>query len=102
MTVGDFWGIAKSHPDFNSPKGVSSVFINTEKGQALFEQMKEFAYIEQATLEEGMLKQGNLIKPSNRLKCRNDFYKNIDENDFIDKLDVGLQMKERLKAVLPV
>ena len=102
LTVGDFWGIAKSHPDFNSPKGVSSVFINTEKGQALFEQMKEFAYIEQATLEEGMLKQGNLIKPSNRLKCRNDFYKNIDENDFIDKLDVGLQMKERLKAVLPV
>ena len=37
LTVGDFWGIAKSHPNFNSPKGVSSVFVNTEKGQKLFE-----------------------------------------------------------------
>ena len=40
LTVGDFWGIAKSHPSFNSPKGVSSVFVNTEKGQKLFEMMR--------------------------------------------------------------
>lgn len=30
LTVGDFWGIAKSHPSFNSPKGVSSVLTKTE------------------------------------------------------------------------
>lgn len=63
LTVGDFWGIAKSHPDFNSPKGVSSVFVNTEKGQKLFEMMRPFAEVEEATLEEGMVKQGNLVNP---------------------------------------
>ena len=36
LTVGDFWGISKSHPNFNSTKCVSSVFVNTEKGQKLF------------------------------------------------------------------
>lgn len=45
LTVGDFWGIAKSHPNFNSSKGVSSVFVNTEKGQKLFEMMRILAEV---------------------------------------------------------
>ena len=101
LTVGDFWGIAKSHPNFNSPKGVSSVFINTEKGQELFEMMKPLAEVEEATLEEGMVKQGNLIKPSLRPNDRNTFYEKIEEDNFMDNLKVGIQPKERIKAVLP-
>lgn len=98
LTVGDFWGIAKSHPNFNSSKGVSSVFINTEKGQQLFEQMKPLAEVEEATIEEGMAKQGNLVKPSMRPDARNTFYEKIDEAHFIDNLRVGIQLKERIKS----
>ncbi|MBS6517367.1 MAG: Coenzyme F420 hydrogenase/dehydrogenase, beta subunit C-terminal domain [Clostridium sp.] len=101
ITVGDFWGIAKSHPEFNSPKGVSSVFVNTEKGQELFEKMKLFAETEQATLKEAMVKQHNLVQPSNRPENRSNFYKEIDEPDFVSNLKVGLQLKARIKAVLP-
>ena len=101
ITVGDFWGIAKSHPEFNSPKGVSSVFVNTEKGQELFEKMKPFAEIEQATLKEAMVKQHNLVQPSNRPENRSNFYKEIDEPDFVSNLKVGLQLKARIKAILP-
>lgn len=101
LTVGDFWGIAKSHPDFNSPKGVSSVFINTEKGQKLFEMMRPFAEVEEATLEEGMVQQENLIRPSLRPSKRNIFYEKIDEDNFMDDLKVGIRPKERLKAAIP-
>lgn len=101
LTVGDFWGIAKSHPNFNSPKGVSSVFVNTEKGQKLFEMMRPLAEVEEATLEEGMVKQGNLVSPSGRPATRDAFYKDIDTLDFIEHIKVGLQLKERLKSVLP-
>lgn len=101
LTVGDFWGIAKSHPDFNSPKGVSSVFVNTEKGEHLLKKMKPFAETEKATLEEGMMKQGNLIKPCFRLKDRDLFYKDIDQTCFIDQLRVGIQVKEHIKAHVP-
>ena len=59
LTVGDFWKIAKSHPNFNSPKGVSSVFVHTETGQKLFEMMRVLAEVEEATLEEGVVKQHN-------------------------------------------
>ncbi len=101
ITVGDFWGIAKSHPEFNSPKGVSSVFVNTEKGQELFEKMKPFAETEQATLKEAMVKQGNLVQPSNRPENRSNFYRKIDEPDFVSNLKVGLQLKARIKTILP-
>ncbi len=101
ITVGDFWGIAKSHPEFNSPKGVSSVFINTSKGQQLFERMKAFANVEKATLAEGMIKQGNLVRASERPGQRDMFYEQIERPNFIDKLHVGLQWQVRLKAMLP-
>ena len=101
ITVGDFWGIAKSHPGFNSPKGVSSVFVNTPKGQQLFECMKTFANVEKATLEEGMVKQGTLVHASNRPVQRDKFYEKIDQPNFMDNLHVGLQWQIRLKSVLP-
>lgn len=101
LTVGDFWGIAKSHPRFNSPKGVSSVLINTEKGQKLFDMMRSLAEVEEATLEEGMVKQGNLVRPSSRPITRNTFYDGIDEMDFIENMKVGFQLQTRLKSMLP-
>ena len=99
--MGDFWGISKSHPQFNLSKGVSSVFVNTDKGNKLFEMMRPLAEVEKATLEEGMEKQRNLVKPSIRPIERNTFYENICEDNFIDDLKVGIQLKERIKAILP-
>lgn len=101
LTVGDFWGISKSHPTFNSSKGVSSVFVNTKKGQELFEKMKSLADIEEATLEEGMTKQGNLVKPSFRPIVRDKFYKKIDDPNFIKDLRVGIQLHNRIKSIIP-
>ncbi len=101
VTVGDFWGIAESHPEFYSSKGVSSVFVNTEKGAMLFEQMKKQADTLSVTLEEGLVKQENLIRPTVRIASRDEFYECINDANYIEKMKVGLQMKERIKAALP-
>ena len=39
ITIGDFWGIQNFYPDFNDDKGVSVVFINTQKGIYLFDNL---------------------------------------------------------------
>lgn len=101
ITIGDFWGIAKSHPEFYSEKGISSVFVSTNKGKKLFEQMKEFCEVQEATVEEGIVKQGNLVHPTNKPNNRVDFYKNIEDEKFVDQLKVGLCAKERIKAIIP-
>lgn len=101
LTIGDFWGIGKSHPEFYSEKGVSSVFVNTEKGQKLFDGIKSKALVIDATLEEAMVKQGNLVHPTKRPAERDTFYEGIDQADFVKNLKVGLQLKDRIKSALP-
>ena len=101
LTIGDFWGIGKSHPEFYSEKGVSSVFVNTEKGQKLFDGIKSKALVIDATLEEAMAKQGNLVHPTKRPAERDSFYEGINQEDFIKTLEVGIQLKDRIKSLIP-
>lgn len=101
LTVGDFWGIEKSHPEFSSFLGVSMVLVNTEKGRKLLDKMKIDAEIIEATLEEVLYRQGNLIRPTKRPAARDSFYHKLNEENYIEKLRVGFQLKERIKAILP-
>ena len=36
ITLGDFWGIEKFHPEMDDDKGTSVILLNTEHGKALF------------------------------------------------------------------
>lgn len=47
LTLGDFWKIEQSHPDFVSDKGISLLLINTTHGSAIWNKIQsEFKYIE--------------------------------------------------------
>lgn len=37
LTMGDFWGVKKYHPEFDARAGVSILLVNTEKGEKLVE-----------------------------------------------------------------
>lgn len=41
ITLADFWGIDKVNPKFNDDKGVSLVVINSQKGQQIFDEIKD-------------------------------------------------------------
>ena len=41
VTIADYWGIDKQFPEFDDDKGVTLVMINTEKGQQLFDTLKD-------------------------------------------------------------
>lgn len=40
FTIGDFWGLEKYNPDYKDPLGTSLVFLNNEKADAIWEEMK--------------------------------------------------------------
>ena len=63
--------------------------------------LRPYADLEPITLDEVLEKQGNLLHPTERPESRDTFYDSISGDDYIGKLKVGLQMKERVKAVLP-
>lgn len=50
LSIGDFWGIEKQHPDFYSHHGISLLLINSEYGHQIWDYIKnKFEYIESNT-----------------------------------------------------
>src|SRR5690606_10206612 len=41
ITLADFWGIQNILPEFDDDKGTSLLFINSEKGKKMFNQIKK-------------------------------------------------------------
>ncbi|NLF02175.1 MAG: 4Fe-4S dicluster domain-containing protein [Anaerolineales bacterium] len=62
ITLGDYWGIARFHPELDDDRGVSEVLVNTARGQRLFEACASRLFVQECPLEEGM--QGGLCTPS--------------------------------------
>lgn len=98
ITLGDFWGIEKNDPSFSDNKGVSLIFINSDKGNELFEQVKdEFAYIVcqpenclQPTLQSPS-------KPSPRRKHFWDDYQIMKFEKLIKKYTVPYESSAKIK-----
>lgn len=101
ITVGDCWGIEKCHPEFFSEKGVSSIIVNTAKGDFLIEQISDKADIVSCTLENVLIKQGNLVKLAERSCHRDTFYFGIRNDDFLERMKIGICLKDRLKSMIP-
>ncbi len=101
LTIGDFWAVDRYLPEMSSPLGVSSVLVNTQRGEELLKMMRKFAEVSPISLEAVLAKQSNLVGPTVRPDERDTFYIGIDKADFIHNIAVGIELKERIKALLP-
>lgn len=51
IVLGDFWGVENFHPDIDGYKGVSTVIINSEHGERLFEEIKECLFVKESSYD---------------------------------------------------
>ena len=80
ITIGDFWGIQKSHPDFFDNNGVSLALINTAKGEILFNAIRQnFHYISSNQHE---CIQHNLYTSAKPSPARFQFMRDFNRYDF--------------------
>lgn len=105
ITIGDYWGIEKQHPFFYSPKGVSCLLINTEKGQELWDMISnEFVTLE-STFDNVAKDNHNLVHPTPRPAIRDKVYQHLDdmsvEEYFSTQLPLPFNLKARVKRILP-
>jgi len=105
ITIGDYWGIEKEHPEFYSTKGVSCLLVNTEKGKFLWNLISsEFISLE-STFDKVARANHNLKAPTPRPAVRDNIYKQIDElpvNEyFASCMKVPFNIKARIKSMLP-
>ena len=73
ITIGDFWHMEKSMPDFVDEMGTSLVLIHTERGKELFDEIKEnMDYRESNTTDCWQL---NLQEPTKPSVIRHKFWR---------------------------
>ena len=73
LTIGDFWGVERSLPDFDDNKGISLVLTNTRKGYELLLSLNNKLEIEESTKADCL--QNNLLQPTGLPAEREAFWK---------------------------
>lgn len=86
ITIGDFWGIEKIDPSFDSPKGVSKIVLNNARGKEYIERLTDFECKEYGA-EESIFsnpRSFSMIKPVDRpdFKKRKLFVRDLNEMEF--------------------
>lgn len=104
ITLGDFWGVKDFFPDIDTTKGVSLITINTNKGDLLWEEVKDNCEHLKSSLKNGSKNNKSLICVSKPHKLRGEVYNKV-ENEGYDLVAKTLFKPERyniikLKAVL--
>lgn len=105
LTLGDYWGIKKEHPEFDSIEGVSCVLINTDKGREIFNQIQNSGYIISTTFEKIAAHNKNLVEPTHRPPIRDAIYNDINssspEEIVTRNLSFSIPIRRRIYSLLP-
>lgn len=75
ITTGNFWGIENISKAFDTYMGVSMALLNTEKGIALFEAVRDELNIEARSIEDAVQANDALVKGSVYPKQRDAIYR---------------------------
>lgn len=82
ITIGDFWGIKTVYPDMDDGKGVSAVLIRNERGQALFNRLKNSVDYCSCRYEDIVKNNSGELYSVPFPKERNTFFSDMNRFDF--------------------
>lgn len=82
MTIADFWGIQSVAPEMNDGRGTSLVITRTEKGQEMFERIKDELKWKEVSYEEGVKGNPSEYKSVSRPQQRDTFFEDLDKLSF--------------------
>lgn len=82
FTLGDYWGIWNQHPEFDDNKGTSVVFVHSQKGQEILEQLRDKIDCLEVNLEDAYKENGSLVNSSKPHPGREDFLAQVTAANF--------------------
>ena len=100
ITIGDYWGIEKVHPNMTNKLGVSLMIVNTKKGKQLFDLTKNDIVYCNSSFENMSKYNHNLISPTVRTKKRDEIYKGLNEKSYKELLKTNLKYKIPIRILI--
>ncbi len=102
ITIADFWGIGKIEPFGHRneiEKGVSAVILSTKKGEELFKHASHLLHTYLRSIDELVIGNMAMIKPSPRPKCRDSFYSDLNKLPYKELMETYLEPTTKTKLV---
>lgn len=82
LTLADFWGIDKMYPELNDDKGISLVILHSEKGEQLFENLKDAIIWQRVDFEMAIQNNPSFCSSAIPNTCKTEFIRCIKEKGF--------------------
>ena len=87
LTLGDFWGVSRYHPELNDDKGTSMVMLNNKHGAQLFYSVDEFFELQRSSLGKAVANNQSILFSMVPNAKRLAFFRDLNELSF-EKLTV--------------
>ena len=103
ITIADYWGIEKVDKNLDNNIGTSMILLNSKKGEAYFELVKDKLEYKETKFESILSGNGALITPISAAKINRDqFFVDLDKYDFnyVTEKYFPLNKKRALKSRL--
>lgn len=81
ITLADFWGAQEESPSMYDGKGTSLIFIQSQKGNEIFQQVQDRAKIKEQDFAKAIRHNPSMIQPSTPSPKRAAFFRDIQRNE---------------------
>ena len=82
ITMGDLWGIKNILPHITDDKGVSAVFVQSEKGKLLLENVKDCLWLQEISSDLVIANNSAMVKSVYEHNFRDYFFQNLGKQNF--------------------
>ncbi len=106
ITLGDFWGVEKIHPDMDDNMGTSLVIVNSEKGKELFSRVNDQLVTKETDVDAALRYNPSAVVASARPEFRDSFMYEVKDGGFDTaaksylKEKLSLRIKRKIKNLL--
>ena len=103
LTLGDYWGVLRYHPEMFDDKGTSFVMVNNEHGAKLYNSVEIGLLHRTSSLRKAVTNNPSILYPSTPNSMRKAFFSNLDDlslDDLIVKYCPKAPLYKKLFIVL--
>ncbi len=106
ITLADYWGIDKVHPEFSSEDGVSLVFLHSEKGKRAFAKLEGRVRAIRSNAQEAIAHNPSAVESSKCPAGRGRFFRALSRKSFPEAVEKGckdslvLRLKKKAKSLI--
>lgn len=111
FTLGDYWGIWNQYPKFDDNRGISAVFVHSNKGAELLGVLNDQLELIEVDIENAYKENISFIESSKPHPNRDEFLKRVTADNFEEliekyfpvkesKVDIITRVKRRLRRVI--